>query len=211
MIRREFNKRLGSILLLALAGGSWLFTAACNVFVDLLNWVPVGEAALNSILSILSTNGVVLNPAVQAAISLINAGFTALTAAVKEYQSTTPAPVGALAKIETALHDIVDNFSTFLSSLSVSSGLLNIITRLAEVVLSTIAAFTNRLPASMSLKGVRDKMAAVRVGGKLLNVAPQERSRRKFKHDWNGTLKAAPSDVKVPANAYLPVSFWEKL
>lgn len=210
MTRREFTGRASTALLFVISQGSALFLWGCNLFSDILNWVPVGEASLNSIIAVLTGNGVAINPAVQTVINLIEAGFTALTAAVKEYQSTTPPPAGTLAKIETAFHDIVDNFSTFLGSLNVSGGLLSIITGLANIVLSTIAAFTNQLPASMGLKAVRDKIALVRVGGQLVNTTPKHRTRRAYKRDWNGTLKAAPADVKVPANAYLPVSFWEK-
>ena len=101
MNRRTFTRIASLVLLLATSGIS-LFLAGCGVWTDILNWVPVGEAAINSILAVLTGNGVVITPAIQAIVQLIEAGFAALTAAIKEYQSTTPAPVGALAKVETA-------------------------------------------------------------------------------------------------------------
>jgi len=203
MNRRTFASRTASVLLFLLASSTSLFIAGCSVFSDVLAWIPVGEAALNSILAVLTGNGVAITPAIQSIISLIEAGFAALTAAVKEYQSTTPAPVGALAKIETAFKDIVDNFSTFLQSLNVSGGLLGIITGLAQVVLSTIAAFVNRLPASTAMKAVRDRASSVSVGGTKVSVTPKARDASTFKKDFDAILKSAPADVKVPPNALL--------
>jgi hypothetical protein len=201
--RRQFARRASSVLLLLLASGTSLFIAGCNVFSDILNWIPVGEAALNSVLSVLTGNGVIITPAIQSIVALIKAGFTALTTAVNEYQSTTPPPTGALAKIETAFKDIVDNFSTFLSSLNVSGSLLGIITGLAQVVLSTIGAFVNRLPASTAMKSVSVKASNVTVGGTSVAVTPKARTAGSFKHDWDAILKSAPADVKIPPNAIL--------
>jgi hypothetical protein len=203
-IKRTFLGAIGSRLAYAtILAGVALFEVGCSVFSDVLAWIPVGEAALNSILAVLTGNGVAISPAIQSIVSLIEAGFAALTAAVKEYQSTTPAPVGALAKVETAFKDIVDNFSTFLQSLNVSGGLLGIITGLAQVVLSTIAAFVNRLPASMAMKSVSDKVSRTTISGNVIVVTPKKRSVGAFKGDFNTVLKTAPADVKVPTNAYL--------
>lgn len=201
--RRTFTARIFSMFVFLAAGGMSLFVAGCSVFTDVLNWIPVGEAALNSILAVLTGNGVAITPAIQSVISLIEAGFSTLTAAVKEYQSTTPPPVGALSKVETAFKDIVDNFSTFLSSLSVSGSLLGIITGLAQVVLSTIAAFVNRLPASTAMKSVSVRLSSVKVSGTAITVVPKARNASSFKHDYDAILKSAPADVKVPPNAIL--------
>ena len=203
MNRRTFTSRISAGLLLLAASGMSLFMAGCNVFADILSWVPVGEAALNSILAVLTGNGVIVTPVIQSVVSLIEAGFTALTAAVKEYQSTTPPPTGALSKVETAFKDIVDNFSTFLSSLSVSGSLLGIITGLAQVVLSTIAAFVNRLPASTAMKSVSVRLSSVKVGETVIVVTPKARTASSFKRDYDAILKTAPADVKIPPNAVL--------
>jgi hypothetical protein len=206
MNRRSFTGRISSALLFLAAGGASILISGCNVFSDILSWVPVGEAALNSILAVLTGNGVIISPVIQSVVSLIEAGFSALTAAVKEYQSTTPAPVGALSKVETAFKDIVDNFSTFLSSLNVSGGLLGIITGLAQIVLSTIAAFVNRLPASTAMKAVSVKLARVNVGNPpnaSVIVIPKARNKSAFVKDFDAVLKSAPADVKIPPNAVL--------
>ena len=202
MNRRTFT-RLGTFAILFASTGLSMLLSGCNVFSDIKAWLPIGEAALSSILLVLSSNGIILPAQVQTVVGLIKARFDALTAAIAEYQSTTPAPVGALAKIETAFKDIVDNFSTFLQSLSVSSGLLGIIVGLAQIVLSTIAAFVNRLPASVNVKAVRSRLNATMVGGRALVIVPKQRNTGQFRTDYNGVLKTAPPDVDIPAAAYL--------
>jgi hypothetical protein len=211
--RREFGKRatLTAVGMRLALIGAGVGMAGCNVFNDILNWVPVGEASLNSILTVLTSNGVAIAPAIQSVVSLIEAGFTALTAAVKEYQSTTPAPVGAVAKIQAAFNDIVDNFSTFLKSLSVSSGLVGIIVGLANVVFSTIAAFANQLPAPATAK-FSASIREIHVGAVVQTVTPKLRTRRVFKKDFNSTLDAgAKASLVIPKSAYLPLTFWEHL
>jgi phage-related minor tail protein len=211
MNRRQFTSRLAGLGAMVLVLGQSAFLAGCNLWSDILNWIPVGEAALNSILAVLTGNGVIISPAIQALVTTIEAGFTALTAAVKEYQSTVPAPVGALAKVQTAFKDIVDNFGTFLQALTVPNSILGIITGLAGIVLSTIGAFVNKLPVALGAKTSLAGMTLT-VNGKAVPVVPQERTRRAFKHAWNGQLDGAKkAGVNIPAKAYLPVSFFEHL
>jgi len=214
--RREAIKRTALTAVgIRLAQGAALIgvvelEAGCNVFNDILNWVPVGEEAVNSILAVLTSNGVLIAAPLQAIVTLIETAFTDLTAAVKEYQSTTPAPVGALAKIETAFKAVVDNFSSFLNQLGVSGGLLGIITGLAQIVFSTITAFMNQLPASSSLKRTLVIGTTLRVAGASTPIVPKYRTRRAFKKDWNSTLGTAPKlGVICPASAYMKVSFFE--
>jgi hypothetical protein len=167
---------------------------------------------------VLGANGVLIAPAIQTVVSLIEAGFTALTAAIKEYQSTTPPPVGALAKIETAFTDIVNNFKTFLASLSVNGGLLSIIIGLAQIVFSTIAAFMNQLPAASSLRRTVVLGHTFSVGSALTGpvsgtgtIVPKERTNGRFKRDFNSQLSGAPNvGVVCPQGAYLKLTFWEK-
>lgn len=211
--RREFTGHLvkGAVVVSVVSAEGFMLSG-CNVFTDVLNWVPTGEAALNSILSILGANGIIIVPGLQTIVGLIEAGFTALTAAIKEYKSTTPPPVGALQKIETGFKDIVDNFKTFLQSLSVSSPLLSIIVGIAQIIFSTIAAFMNRLPAASSLKRTVVLGSTLQVGGTTVAFTPKDRSVRRFKKDVNSFLDdQRHSTVTIPKNAYLPLSLWEKL
>ena len=211
MNRRQFTGHLATGAAIVAISGEGLLLGGCNLYNDILNWVPVGEAALNSILTVLTSNGVAISPAIQSVVSLIEAGFTALTAAIKEYQSTSPAPVGAIAKIQTAFTDIVDNFSTFLKSLSVSSGLVGIIVGLANIVFSTIAAFQNQLPAPASAR-FSAAIREVHVGAVSQTVTSKLRTKRAFKKDFNSTLDTgAKAGLVIPKSAYLPLSVWEHL
>lgn len=179
------------------------FMVACSLWSDVLNWIPVGEAAVNSILAVLAGNGVAITPAIQQIVNLIEAGFNALTAAVKEYQSTTPPPVGALAKVQAAFKDIVDNFGTFLQSLTVPNSILGIITGLAGIVLSTIGAFVNKLP---QMAGAKTAMLAssIKINGTAVPVTPHQRSTGGFRHDFNAVLDAGVKvGANVPKSAYL--------
>jgi hypothetical protein len=184
--------------------GIALLSVGCGVFNAILAWVPVGEAAVNSILSILTANGIVIIPGLQVYVSLIEAGFAALTGAIKEYQSTTPPPVGALAKIETAFKDVTDNFKTFLASLNVSGGLLSIIVGIAQVIFSTIAAFLNQLPPAV--KGQRRTIVGgdtIRVSNQSFIVIPKNRNNTQFRHDVDAVLATAGQGVVIPASARL--------
>jgi hypothetical protein len=190
--------------------GTLIAEGCGTIFNQILNWVPVGEAALNSILAVLTANGVLVSPGLQVYIKFIEDGFNALTAAIKEYQSTVPAPVGALAKIELAFQTVVDYFKTFLASLPISGGTLAIIVGLAQIVFSTIAAFLNQLPPASSLhrKLVIGPVFAVAGGGGV--VIPKSRTRRAFKKDWNAMLDTAPqAGVVAPPSARLHIGFFE--
>lgn len=209
--RREFVTKGAATAALLSASVS---LAGCSVWTDIINWVPVGEASLNSILSILSSNGVVVAPAVQTIVSTIEAGFTALVAAVKEYQSATPPPVGALDKIHTAFNAILDNFSTFLKALNVSGGLLGLITGLAQVVYSTIDAFLGEIPtaaAAITTHAAAQRAYSVGTAPPVV-VVPVHRTRRAFKKDFNSMLDSGTKiGVNVPSSAYLKLTLLEHL
>lgn len=211
--RRQFVGHLTRSAAAVALSSAVVSMSGCSVWTDILNWVPVGEAALNSILSILSANGITVAAPGLAIIQTIEAGFTALVAAIKEYQSTTPPPVGTLAKIETILTDIADNFSTFLKSLNISGGLLGVIVGLAQVVLSTIAGFMGQLPTPTPATAAHAAVRSLTVGSaQPVVVVPVHRTRRAFKKDFNATLDGGVKlGVNTPASAYLKLTLWEHL
>jgi hypothetical protein len=161
-----------------------------SVFTDLLNWIPVGEAALNGIVTLLQGAGVI-PPGVSAIVTTIEAAFAQLEADVKLYQSINPPPAGALAKVEAAIEILIQNFQTFLQSINVSdSVLLTTIVGLVQIIMSTIAAFQAQMPASTL--GVKTHLlgASFRVGANSYTFAPKHRTRRAFKKDWNKVATA---------------------
>jgi len=181
-------------------GVSAVELSGCDVIDDVEHWIPTGEDAVNAILAVLTANNIPVSVAVSATAGLIETGLNDLLAAVKEYQSTTPPPVGALQKIQTILQDISDNFSTFTSQLSGTAGnILKVVEALAQVVISTIGGFVSQLGTSTALR------VNLKLNG--MTVAPVKRTRRRFKKDWNAQLNAAKaSGIKIPSAAYLHLS-----
>lgn len=208
--RRQWLRNTSfGIAALFLANTVSMFMTACgvfggNVFTSILNWLPIGQRVLDSILTILTANGVLIAAPIQVIIDSVKAGFDALRAAILEYQSTTPAPVGTLQKIETAFKDIVDNFKTFLASLKISGGLLGIIIGIAQVILSTIGAFVNRLPASSSMRRTIVIGDTLRMGEMTVPVVLKSRDKKSFKLDVNAVLdRGVSAGVVIPKSARL--------
>jgi hypothetical protein len=190
--------------LLSLAAGTELALTGCNFVQDIINWVPVAENAINSILTILTSNGILISPAITAGVSLIETALTDLVAAAKEYESITPAPVGAKAKLEAILQVVADQFSSFVSQLGGIAGVvLTTVVDLVKVLISTIGGFINELPASAAM------MARLN-SHQQLSAAPVKRTKRAFKKAWNAQLDVASGHgVSCPTGAYLHIGFFE--
>jgi phage-related protein len=203
MQRREFIGHLGKGAAAVAILGTSVELAGCNVISDIQAWIPVGETALNSILSVLTANNIIISPAISTIVGLIETGFNDLVAAIQEYQSTTPPPVGVVAKIQAAIQAVADQFANFVSQLSGTAGkILTVVVAMAKVVISTIEGFVNQLPASA-------RALAVRLTPEL-STPPIHRTRRAFKKSWNAELDAASKvGVVCPKAAYLSVSFFE--
>ena len=209
--RRQFVGHLAKgAAVIAVIGSAGALTS-CNVVDDIANWIPIGVAALNSALTILSANGILLPPGVQLIVNATQAALNALSAAAKEYLAITPPPVGALAVLQAALKAVVDNFSTFLQGLVgiTNSGLFNAIAAIVQLILSTIAGFMNQLPTSAGTKGVL-MAASLKAGNVSVPIIPKARSRRAFKKEFNAQL-AAGSGFTCPATAYFKLSFFDHL
>src|ERR1035437_9133292 len=151
MTRRMFTKGAGTGLLVLATGGPALFTEGCtaaSVFTDIVNWAPVGKAAVQGIITLLQGAGIV-SPGIGLLIPVILTGFDDLLADVKIYQSLNPPPAGALAKIVEIFHLIVTNFQSMLAQLQINGGpIVSVVIGLAQVILSTIAGFLQKLPAA---------------------------------------------------------------
>jgi hypothetical protein len=205
--RRDFGKAAGLTALALATSTSPFLLSGCNVITDIENWVPIAQASVNSLEAILTTNGINVGP-VTAVLNDIQAGLAAVLGAAQQYAATTPAPVGALQKIEAAFQAVVANFGKFLTQLNLpGGGLLNLISALVGLVLSTIAGFINRLPTPPAGFTVS---FSVKTPGGFLTVVPKSRSRREYKKDFNSQIDAgATAGVKIPAGAKLHVSFFE--
>src|ERR1019366_9170300 len=98
-------------------------------------------------------------PNVTIIITAIKAAFDDVTTAVQEYNSITPPPVGALAKVDAALGIVVTDFNNFLASINIqNSSVATVVIGLAEVVLTTISGFIAALPAATAVPKLKASM-----------------------------------------------------
>jgi hypothetical protein len=165
-------------------GASAIVMVGCNVFADIKTWQPVGLAAFNSIITLLETVGII-NPGANLLITDVRTAFADLLVDITNYQSITPPPVGALAKIQDTLSLIVGNVETLLAQLAVGMGtVVTLITGLANIFLSTIAAFQGQLPAP--------PLAArqFQIAKQTVTYTAKKRSVGQFRHDWNSAAVA---------------------
>ena len=188
MTRRKFSqfvsKIFGTVMLLIATGTSALFMSGCNVFDDILNWIPVGLTAIGGIVAVL---GPLVPPGSAAIITIIKAVFADLQAAVIAYKNdTNPADKATLlAKIRTFLNDIVINFQSFLAALNLGNNpIVAIVIGLASVILAAIAGFMGQLPTTAGRTTI--VTTSVSVGGKVVTVAPKYyKHTSDFKKDYN--------------------------
>lgn len=209
LTRRDFAKRSAASILVISASACAFEMEGCGVIDDIENWIPVGEATLNSIVAVLGANGITISPVITEAENVVNAALAALKAGVAEYNSTSPAPVGALAKVQGGFKAVTDAFQSFLSSLNIPGGsLLAEIVALVQIIFSTIAAFQNQLPSSNSVMLGN----TVRMGNTMITYTPKHRTRRRYKHDYNSQLDAGKKiGVNIPQQAYMKLSLMEHL
>ncbi|SRR5258708_6598253 len=184
MNRRNFVKGSYSGLLYLAIGGSAFTMTGCNVFDDILAWVPVGLTALEGITTVL---GPLLGPGAAAVITIIKAGFADLSAAVSEYRSdTNPADKATLlARIRTFLSDIVNNFQSFLNALNLGNNpIINIVIGLVDVVLAAIEGFMGQLPPAPV--GTKPVPKEFKLGTQVHVIVPKfYKSVGDFKRDYN--------------------------
>jgi hypothetical protein len=188
LTRRELFKVSGSSVgLYFMASSFTLLSGGCtfgSVFSQIQAWVPVGLNAFNGVLTILEGAGVI-NPIAGSAVALliqtIQAAFAQLAADVQAYQSITPPPAGALAKIEATLGIIVTHFQAFLSSINISDNkIVTLVVGLVQIILSTIAGFQSQLPTAAAAAS-----RTLQVSGQTIAIVPVKRSVKQFKKDFN--------------------------
>jgi hypothetical protein len=183
MDRRQFGKMTSGGLLALAVGGSVSLTG-CNVFSDILNWIPTAVSAINGIVTVL---GSFLPPGAGAIVTLIDAALASLSATITEYNNdANPADKATLlAKIRTILTDIGTNFQSFLSALNLGNNpIIAIVIGLAQVILGAIQGFLGQLPAGGS--GTKILSSAVTVGQRTMPVeAKYYKTVRAFKKDYN--------------------------
>lgn len=184
--RRGFLRMTGTGALVLSTGGAGVLIEGCNagtVFQDILNWVPTAEAAFAGIVTILNP---FLTPAVSAIIGMVNAAFQVVVTAVNEYEAAPAADKAtALGKIRVALTAVSDQIQAFLSAINIPGNpLIAVVLGLAQVIISTIEGFLNKIPAPAGAK-VHLARSSLHCSGVTVVVVPKVRTLSAFKATYN--------------------------
>src|ERR1700686_5056500 len=143
--RRGFLARLSrvaSALYLLGAASFSLLATGCAVWDDIKAWIPIALEAVGAIVALIPGLSM-LSPI----ITVITAGLSQILTDIQQYQNVAGPTL--LSKIQAGLSDVVANLQNFLQSINVNDpALAAIITGLAQIILSTIAAFQQRLTAA---------------------------------------------------------------
>jgi hypothetical protein len=177
------RRKLMSLTLFAAMGSAMGLTGCVfseSVFDSILTYVGIGLQAFAVIVSMIPGLGAAAPIA-----AAVNAAFTAIQAAVNEYE-TAPATqkTTLLGKIVTAINAAIDQLQAFLAAIpTLPAALDTVIVALTKIIVSTLEGFLSKLPTSVAPA----KTATLR--GQ--TVAPVMRSEKQFKHDFNEELVAA--------------------
>lgn len=177
--RRNFGQVVGAG---ALAGSLGITTMglSCNsVFTDIENYVPIGLAAFQEIISLVAP---VEAAALAPIIAIVKATFADLAAAVAQYNNAPAADKATwLGKIKTAINAVIAELQQFWNDANLpDGGLASTIAGVLQIILSTLAAF---LPLIGGAVAVSAKKLA-----KTLPVVPKKRSQKQFKADINAVF-----------------------
>jgi hypothetical protein len=174
--RRSFFTGGARYVALFFALGSSMLVTGCSAVTDLENWVPIALAAVAMITKLL---GPIIPAPVAVIVAAINIGFSDLLTAIQNYKAGT----GVLSDISNAITDIEASFANFFAALNVPSALLATIEGLAQLIMSTIQWFANKIsPSSTTTSAV--------IMGTKITYAPVKRSTATFKNDWNSECVA---------------------
>jgi hypothetical protein len=194
MDRRNWLKQSGlGLTTLALTGGTSLFVAGCpwtSIESAISAYVPVGLAAFNGVVLLLSSVGLIppgTSTAIGLVIAIVKAGFADLLTAINEYNAAPAASkVSFSQKISLILTDIGDNIQKFMNDISTSlatSTVGKLVVGLVSLILSTLAGFAGQLPAPAAGKHTYS------VAGQA--VTPKAISVKQFKQQYNQLAGAA--------------------
>lgn len=138
--RRQFGKTV-AVGTLGVGIGITTMGVSCDtVFQDIENYVPIGLAAFQEVISLINpTEAALLAPIIQ----IVKAGFADLESDITQYiNAPATSKSTLLGKIETAVSIVIGNLNQFWSDLKLPDGnLATTIIGVLQVVISTLAAF----------------------------------------------------------------------
>jgi hypothetical protein len=172
-------------------------TAGCpawlsSVYSDIKSYAPTVLAAVATVISILTTGGVLTVPisaTITGIITLISTAIANLIAAVNNYQNAPSASkTMMLGAVATALADAEANVQAFWNDLTIPDpALATLVQNLLGVVVSTLQGYINALPVQAS--SATPAMVKRNSLSRLINVPAKRRSLGTFKSDFNAYLK----------------------
>jgi len=212
--RREFGKRAvltvvgARFAMLAASGGAVVGLEGCNLVNEIEDWVGVGIATFNSILTELAANNVKLSPNELAIANDVITALTDIVAAAKEYAAFTPPPATAIQKLQDAFKAATDQLALFLQTVSIpGANLISLVANIAGVILAAIAGFLNQIPPAPAAVKVFRMEASYNAAGQNVPVTPMHigwRFKSQYRGQVNGKLDAAAkTGVLVLKAAYI--------
>lgn len=184
--RRQFAKVLSSVGT-AFVFANTLAISACNVFTDILKYIPVGLQGFMSVIDLLSGNGVI-NPvegtAIDVLINIVKAGFADLAAATESYNNAPAADKATLkGKLALVLADVQASIQQFWGDVHIPDPkLAQTVQGLLGLILSTLAGFGISLPVP-AVKSTR--VMKVEALGNRITFTPKKRTQAEFKKEFN--------------------------
>jgi hypothetical protein len=181
--RRSTIKGIGMVAVASL----WSSAASCSdVFAEVAQYVGVGIQAVTSVVSLLAGAGIISLPggiAISETLKIIKAAWADVTAAVTEYEGAPAASKVTLGqKVTLALQLVGEYIQKFWTDLSIPDAkLANIVAGLLGIIIATIDGFLPSLPKPPVTQ-------AKAVSPKNIVVAPQKRTVKAFRKDFNSLL-----------------------
>jgi hypothetical protein len=195
--RRRFISLLGAgaaALVLPLEIGASFLASGCSfasVFDQIKLWVPLGLGAVGSIVSLI--------PGLQGLapiIALVQAGLGQILSDVSQYENTAGATL--LSKIQAGLSDVVKNLQTFLQSVNISDPtLVAMVTGLAQIILTTIADFQQKLVTAGAPPPASPATRVARIMQRPVTIVPHARTNKQFIADFNAQLGPGHKDFQI--------------
>lgn len=180
--RRGFMKTLGLVTGTIMGAGSFLGISACNIYTDIMNYVPVALAAFTTVVTL-------INPAegsiVAGLVTMVKAALSDIQAAVEAYENAPASQKQTLSgKISTAITAAESVLQQFWSDLKLPDGnIATLVENIINIILSTFMAFLPKLapPAALPVKAYAKKVA----------YTAKKRSLGEFKSDLNAEFVKA--------------------
>jgi hypothetical protein len=189
LTRRNWIQQSGVALAAASFGTITFSMAGCSVMSAISAYVPVGLAAFNGVIALLSSVGLIppgTSTAIGLIVAIVKAGFADLLTAINEYNAAPAASkVSFEQKISLVLTDIGDNITKFMDDVSSSlatSTVGKLVVGLVSLILSTLAGFAGQLPAPAAGR------KTYAVAGQA--VTPRAISVKEFKKEYNQLVGA---------------------